>query len=68
MRKTNTTCALCGLDAVIKNNEGAFRYNKATRRLEAIQIIKCPACGLVEQLANPPALHLHVPPPAGDSE
>jgi endogenous inhibitor of DNA gyrase (YacG/DUF329 family) len=67
MRETITTCAHCGLDAVIKNDERAFRYNKATRRLEAIQIVKCPTCGLVEQLANPQALHLHVPPSAADS-
>jgi uncharacterized Zn finger protein len=66
MRETITTCARCGLDAVVKNNESAFRYNKVTRRLEAIRIVKCPACGLVEQLANPQAVRLRVPSPEVD--
>jgi hypothetical protein len=66
MTETITTCARCGLDAVVKNNESAFRYNKVTRRLEGIRIVKCPACGLVEQLANPPGVHLHVPSPQVD--
>jgi hypothetical protein len=55
MRALLVACDRCGLDSVVKNSDGVFRLDKQKRRLEMVQIIGCPRCGLVER----PTTHLN---------
>ena len=54
MLTLHVTCDRCGKEAVLKNSEGFFRLNRQKRRLEVIQIVDCPVCGLVEQPEKTP--------------
>ena len=58
MLTEHVTCDRCGKDSIVKSAGGFFRLDNLKRRLEVVQIIHCPNCGLTQQPEKPATINL----------